>query len=144
MESGELRMENGELRIENINKRIIKSVRNLFLAYLFISLISDRPGIFAAICASFPFIIPVIFMSGKKTADFLPAKSFIYGVPGILVAVLYLLLFGEYSTFVWLVPASVAFSMCILYTFVRKRLKADKLITARAVIVVAVCFISFI
>ena len=133
----------GEWRMEKYRKEKTKSVRNLFLTYLFISLISGRPEIFAGICASFPFVIPVVFTSADNKAGIL-ASCLVCGVPGILVAILYLLFSGTYCTKNWLVPAGFAFLMCILYTLIQKRLKPDNLITAKAVITVAVCFIAFI
>lgn len=121
----------------------IRSVRNILITYLFISVISDRPGIFAAVCASFPFVIPVVFSSDLKREKLL-LSSFLFGIPGILISVLYLLFFGTYSTNIWLIPAAFAFFMCLLYLFIQKRIKPDRLITAKAVIIVAVCFIAFI
>ena len=121
----------------------IRSVRNVLVTYLLISIISGRPGIFAAVCASFPFIIPVVFSPDLKREKLL-LSSFLCGIPGILVSVLYLLFFGTYSTHIWFVPAVFAFFMCLLYSFIQKRIKPDRLITAKAVITVAVCFFAFI
>ena len=104
-----MKAENGNNNnIEILKNKKIRSVRNVFLAYFFISVISGRPEIFAALCAAFPFVLPMFFMPKEKTDNVLPS-SLLCGVPGILISVLYLVFLRKYSTSVWLVPSGFAF-----------------------------------
>lgn len=119
-------------------------MRNIFLVYLFTSAVTDRYEIFAAICASFPFILPIVF-DGDGT-DFVKrtGKSLLYGVLGCTASVLFMAVTGSYSTTAWLVPALYGFIMCVGYSAVCGKLTAHKRTVMKCIISVSVCFLAFV
>ena len=121
-----------------------RAVRNMFLVYLFVSAITDRYKIFAAICASFPFIIPVIFCSVQMPAWERIIRSLCYGVAGIIVSVIFMTVMKAYTTAAWIVPAAYGLLMCIGFSLVQEKLTEHKRTVMRCIISLAVCFLAFV
>lgn len=128
---------------ETADKIRIKTVRNVFFVYLFTSAVTGRYGIFAAICASFPFIIPVLFENADNRGLFI-AHSFGYGTVGVLVSVLFMLVTKSYKTVSWLAPALYGLFLCAGFSFVCERLTPHKCAVLKCIIAVAVCFLAFV
>ena len=129
---------------ESVLETRVKTVRNIFFVYLFASAVTGRYKIFAAICASFPFIIPVIFCDEKMSATERISHSFVYGIPGILVSVVFMLFTKSYSSAAWIVPALYGLLFCIVFSLVQKHLSAHKRTVMKCIISVFVCFLAFI
>jgi len=127
-----------------LRKARTRAVRNVFLVYLFVSVLTDRYEIFAAICASFPFIFPVLFCGAEMKAYERIARSVLYGIPGVLASVLFMLVTGSYSTAAFLVPSAYGFIMCAGFAFLQSRLSEHKRVVMKCIISVSVCFLAFV
>ena len=129
---------------ESEHKFRYKTIRNVFFVYLFTSVISDKPKIFSSICASLPFIVPVFFSKSGTPSFSGITKSVIYGVPGMLVAVIYLLLTDSYATALWLLPGAYGLAFSIAYFAVHKNISANSRAAMKCIICIAVSFLAFI
>ena len=127
------------------NKQIrFKTVRNVFMVYLFSAVVTDRYEIFAAICASFPFILPLLFDNdGLSTAE-TALRTVVYGVAGIVVSVVFMLITKTYSTAVWLIPGMYSMLSCAGFLFVQKKLSTHRRTVMKCIITVFVCLLAFV
>lgn len=129
--------------MDSVFKARVKTVRNIFFVYLFTSAVTGRYGIFAAICAAFPFIIPVLFENADDKYTFI-VHSLGYGVIGVLASVLFMLVTRSYETVSWLVPALYGLFLCVGFAFVFAKLTSHKRAVLKCIIAVAVCFLAFV
>ena len=128
----------------SVSKTRFKAVRNIFIVYLFTAVVTDRYKIFAAICASFPLILPVIFCDENLSASNRMARSVLCGIPGILSSVLFMLLTESYSTWSWLIPSCYSLLSCVGFSLVQRKMTAHKRAVMKCVISVLVCFLAFV
>ena len=121
-----------------------KAVINIFLIYLFVSVVTGRYKIFAAMCASVPFMLPVIFgKDGQGISDKL-IQSVMCGVIGVFVSMVFMILTDTYETTSWLVPSFYGLVMCAGFSFVQKRLTERKRAVLKGVMFVLICFFAFL
>lgn len=127
----------------NDKKLMISSLKNTALIYLVISLLTGRMSVFASFCAGLPFCLPITNKSKLTTSQTIK-QSLKFGITGILLSVIFLLLTGSYSVKIWTFPAIVGFFLCCIYCYVKNKLSQRTLITVRSIIltvILAVCFL---
>lgn len=130
---------------EHREKRIkSRAIRNLFLIYFFTATISGRQEIFASACASFPFVIPMIFCKKSISALRLVRHSLALGILGITAALLYMLIVNVKDYYGWLAVAAYSFCSCVLYGFAGQGLPENRRMLMKSLIILSVCFVAFL
>ena len=120
-----------------------KAVTNIFLVYLLTSAVTGRYKIFSVICASFPFILPIIFGQDGVGSGEKIIRSFLYGWLGIFVSASFMALTDTYKTTLWLVPSLYGFIMCVGFSLAEKELSKHKRAVLKCIISVFVCLLAF-
>ena len=130
---------------ENQSKNIrFRTVRNVFLVYLFIAAATDRYEIFAAICASFPFIMPLLFADDRTDTAKMALKSILYGFSGCAVSVVFMLVTHSYENCFFLIPGIYSLFASTGYLMLYEKLSAQKRKVMKCIITVFVCLIAFV
>ena len=121
-----------------------RTVRNVFLVYLFTAAATDRYEIFAAICASYPFIMPLLFADTQTDTAKMALKSVLYGLSGCTAAVVFLLVTHSFKSRFILVPGMFSLLASAGYLMLYKKLSAQKKTVMKCIITVFVCLLAFV
>ncbi len=127
----------------NDKKLIFSSLKNTALVYLVISFLTGKMSVFAAFCAGLPFCLPITDKRELTTLQTVK-QSLQFGIPGILLSVIFMLLTGSYSSKVWIFPAILGFSVCYIYCCIRNKVSGRTIVTVRSVMLTGILLVCFL